>query len=713
MKEKILDLLSSSTYKPLSVDELYKILDLKTSSEFVQLTKTLCELEDEYLIIRNKHDRYATLDYFNLRKGIINVKEAGFGFVSCSSLDTDIYVSSSNRNTALNNDEVLIKCFERNGRLEGEVVSIIKRHIYHLIGVVKKYRGKCFVESVDSRNKMSLFIPSAFVNNAEENDIVECSVKRYYDDAYDLIHPVGEGKIVKIYGDYNDPGMDITSLVLSKGYSMSFPLKVMDEVASIKDYVEDKYLVGRTDLTNKYIVTIDSEDAKDFDDAINVELLDNGNYLLGVYIADVSEYVTQNSALDQEAFNRGTSVYLPDRVIPMLPKELSNGICSLNEGVIRLVMACEMEIDKTGQVVSQNIFKGYIKSTARLTYNIVNKILVDEDEELTKRYNYLVPMLKHGEKLAKILYNMRLERGTFDFDTLESKIILDDSLKAVDVKVRERGVSEKMIEEFMLIANDTVATVMRWCDVPFIYRVHDEPKVERIDSFIEYCKSLGISVLNKNAKQLAKSLQNIYLESKTQDDMFNFTIGTLLIRSMSKAKYQTHNIGHYGLASECYTHFTSPIRRYPDLIVHRLVKEFLLNEKQMEDGYNFYLNFNEEASLMSSIKERNADMLQQDADDIKKAEYMSNKIGEKFVGSIISVTNHGIYVVLENLIEGLVRFEYMPNDYYLYLEHQNTVIGEKTNNSYTIGDKVLVELINTNKRKGQIDFKLIKKVKRH
>ena len=372
-----------------------------------------------------------------------------------------------------------------------------------------------------------------------------------------------------------------------------------------------------------------------------------------------------------------------------------------------------MEIDKTGQVVSQNIFKGYIKSTARLTYNIVNKILVDEDEDLTKRYNYLVPMLKHGENLAKILYNMRLERGTFDFDTLESKIILDDSLKAVDVKVRERGVSEKMIEEFMLIANDTVATVMKWCDVPFIYRVHDEPKVERIDSFIEYCKSLGISVLNKNAKQLAKSLQNIYLESKTQDDMFNFTIGTLLIRSMSKAKYQTHNIGHYGLASECYTHFTSPIRRYPDLIVHRLVKEFLLNEKQIEDGYNFYLNFNEEASLMSSIKERNADMLQQDADDIKKAEYMSNKIGEKFVGSIISVTNHGIYVVLENLIEGLVRFEYMPNDYYLYLEHQNTVIGEKTNNSYTIGDKVLVELINTNKRKGQIDFKLIKKVKRH
>lgn len=712
MKERILELFENPKIKPLSVDQIYSLLELSTSSEFVELTKTLCSLEDEFILFRNKNDKYQTLKYHSLVKGIINVKEAGFGFVTTNEFSTDIYISSENRNTALNNDEVLVHYYEYNGKLEGEVKKIIKRNVYTLIGTVKKFRGKHFVESIDSRNKMSLFVPTNMLNGAVDGNVVEASIKRYYEDAYDLIRPIGEGKIVKVFGDYNDPGMDITSLVLSKGYTLNFPLDVMDEVSGIKDYVTDDQLIGRVDLTNKQIVTIDGDDAKDFDDAVNVELLDNGNYLLGVYIADVTEYVKLNSPLDKEAFNRGTSVYLPDRVIPMLPKELSNGICSLNEGVVRLVLACEMEIDQDGNVVSQNIFKGYIKSHARLTYKIVNKILVDKDPELIKRYQIFVPMLEQARDLAEILYNMRIRRGAFDFETVESKIVLDSNLKAVDIEIKSRGVSENLIEEFMLITNDTIASVMTWMDVPFIYRVHDEPKEDRINSFIEYCKHLGITVKNKNAKQLAKCLQDIYLQSKTNDEMENLAIGTLLIRSMAKAKYQTHNIGHYGLASECYTHFTSPIRRYPDLLVHRLVKEFLLNESSINNPIEYYLEFNEAASLQSSVKERMADSIERDADDIKKAEYMSDKIGQKFVGSVMSVTNHGLYVVLDNFVEGKVRFEYLPHDYYIYLEDQNTIIGERTNNSYTIGDKVYVELINTNKKNRQIDFKLIKKIKR-
>ena len=396
----------------------------------------------------------------------------------------------------------------------------------------------------------------------------------------------------------------------------------------------------------------------------------------------------------------------------MLPKELSNGICSLNEGVVRLVLACEMEIDQEGTVVSQNIFKGYIKSHARLTYKIVNKILGNEDQELIERYKIFIPMLNHAKDLAKILFDMRIRRGAFDFESMESKIILDNNLKAIDIEVKTRGISENMIEEFMLITNDTVATVMTWMDIPFIYRVHDEPKEDRINSFIEYCKSLGITIKNKNAKQLAKCLQDIYLASRTNDEMENLAIGTLLIRSMAKAKYQTHNIGHYGLASECYTHFTSPIRRYPDLLVHRLVKEFLLNEYSINNPIEYYLEFNEAAALQSSVRERMADSIQRDAEDVKKAEYMSDKIGQRFNASVMSITNHGIYVVLDNFVEGKVRFEYLPHDYYIFLENQNTIIGERTNNSFTIGDKVYVELINTNKKNRQIDFKIIKKLKR-
>ena len=708
MKERVMEILTSNK-KPLAFDKIFELLKLEDSSDFVNLSKALCELEDEYVIIRNKNDKYQTLEYFHLVKGEIVVKESGFGFVKIGDDLEDIYVSSENRHTALNKDLVLIHVFKNKNRTEGEVQKIIKRNTYILIGTVKKYRGKHFVESVDSRNKMSLFIPSNLVNGAEDGDVVEATVKRYYEDAYDLIRPIGEGKITKVYGDYNDPGMDIKSLILSKGYVESFPVSVMDEVSLIKGYVTDDKLYGRTDLTDKLIVTIDGDDAKDFDDAITVELLENGNYKLGVYIADVSEYVKVNSELDKEAYNRATSVYLPDRVIPMLPKELSNGICSLNEGVIRLVMACEMEIDSFGNIVNHSIFKAYIKSSCRFTYSIVNKIF-DGDELLRKQYIDFLEMLEHGRNLAEILYKMRIKRGAFDFESMESKVILDDNLKAIDVVVRTQGISENMIEEFMLIANDCVATTMTWLDVPFIYRVHDEPKEERLNNFIEYCNSIDLKVTGHSPKALAKSLQRIYLDTK--DDMTNKVLGTMLIRSMAKAKYQTNNIGHYGLQSECYTHFTSPIRRYPDLLVHRLIKEFLLGENEVQNAFSFYQMYLEDASIQSSVKEKNAENLERDALDIKKAEYMVGKVGNKFEGSISSVTNHGIYVVLDNFIEGLVRFEYLPNDYYIYLEKQHTVVGERSNNNYSLGDRVLVELISTNKKMGQINFKLIKKIKR-
>lgn len=716
MKEKILEIMSEKKYQPLDVDGFCERLELTTSSEFVNLVKNLNELEDEYIIYHNRKNCFAKLKDLHLVVGVIDVKEAGFGFVKVDDelFQKDIYINQTNRHTALSGDKVLVRYFLSDVRYEGVVEKIIARATSSVVGVLKKYHKKYYVESLDVKKPIRLLIDkSSITTDVEVSKVVRAQITKYFPDIRDLIMPIGEGKITEVFGSYEDPGMDILSLVYSKQLPIDFSKDTIDEVSTISQTVKKEQLKERVDKTKIDIVTIDGDDAKDLDDAIHVEKLENGNYLLGVYIADVSEYVKDSSFIDQEAFMRGTSVYLPNQVIPMLPKELSNGICSLNEGVLRLVMGCEMEIDNSGIVVNSNIFKGYIKTKARLTYKIVNQILENENSEEIKRYLPLVDMLKIGAELAQILYQMRIDRGAFDFDTMESAVVLDDNLKAVDIIVRERKQAEKMIEEFMLIANEAVASTMKWLDVPFIYRVHDQPKEEKITNFIQYASMLGLEIDARNAKTLANSLQKIFLSTKEDEDTSSKIIHTMLLRSMAKAKYQMHNIGHYGLASSCYTHFTSPIRRYPDLLVHRLIKQFLLNENQVENNaLGYFLAYVNATSEQSSNRERIAESIERDALDIKKAEYMQSQIGKKYPGTISSVTGWGCYVMLDNSVEGLVRFENLPNDFYHVNEKHGLIQGKRTGQTFTIGERVEVRVLSANKKLHQIDLKLIKKLKR-
>ena len=730
MKDQVIDFLKKQK-KLLSVDDIYKSMGLIDQRDFVTLVKTINQLEDDGEIFINKNNQIGLISHFNYVKGVINVKEAGFGFVTIDKnyfenennfenkkivLDNakDIYVSMDNRKTALDGDCVLVELFLGNSTLEGKVVKILKRASADFIGIVKYYRKKYIVESLNKKTNISICLEKNSEIDYRNliNMVVKVVITKYFERVENLLQPIGVGKVIEKYDDYSKPGMDLTTILLANDYELDFPVKVKDEVTRIPLEISKLDLDGRVDLTKKQIVTIDGDDAKDLDDAICVEKMSNGNYFLGVYIADVSNYVEIGTALDDEAYNRGTSTYLPDRVVPMLPKELSNGICSLNEGVLRLVMACEMEIDLNGKVLDSKIFKGYIKSSARLTYNNVNKILSD-DLKVTELYKNLVPMLKEAEALAKILYKMRVDRGAFEFDTIESKVILDENLKAIDVKLVERGIAEKMIEEFMLIANETVAETMKWLEVPFIYRVHDEPNEEKMVDFMEYARLLGYNIKTNNKKSFAKSLQKILLDNKESNDLTSKVINKMLLRTMAKAKYQSHNIGHFGLASECYTHFTSPIRRYPDLIVHRLIKEFLLNEKVYSDSNIGLLanTISDQAEYLSTC-ERTAESVERLADDIKKTEYISDKIGNKYRGTISSVTNYGCYVMLDNSVEGFVNFNDFPAGYYLTAyPKQGTLIDEKRNVSYTIGEKVLIKVLSTNKRLHRIDFQLIKKVK--
>lgn len=730
MRDQLIKYLKESK-KLLSVEEIFKNLNLEKTDDFVLLVKTINELDDEGIIYLSKNNLIGLMNHFNYIRGIINVKEAGFGFVTVDEkyfdnqdslqlkdfvLDKtkDIYINFDNRKNALDGDCVLIELFSENRKVEGKVIKIIKRASQEFIGFIKYFRKKYLVESLNKKTNFCIVLEKDEKLNYKDliNQVVRVKITNYFEKIDNLLNPVGNGKIIEIYDDFSKPGMDLTTILLASDYKLDFTNEVKEEIVKIPMTILPSQYEGRTDLTNEQIITIDGDDAKDLDDAIKVEKLQNGNYLLGVYIADVSEYVKTHTAIDESAYNLGTSTYLPDRVVPMLPKELSNGICSLNEGVKRLVLACEMEIDELGKVINHKIFKGFIKTSARMTYNDVNAILKGNNE-LNERYQNIVLMLKNALNLAKILYQMRIKRGAFEFETLESKIILDHNLKAIDVKIVERGDAEKMIEEFMLIANETVAETMKWLEIPFIYRVHDEPNENKMADFMEYASLLGYKIKTNNKKSFAKSLQQILLNNKNNSDLSSKVINKMLLRTMAKAKYQINNIGHFGLASECYTHFTSPIRRYPDLIVHRLIKQFLLNEKVYEsDDLDSFANLLYEESEYLSSRERIAESVERLAEDIKKTEFISSKIGKRYEGIISSITNYGCYVMLDNSVEGYVAFENMPiGGFFEMYPKEGTMIDVRRQINYTIGERVLIKVISTNKRLHQIDFQLIKKVK--
>jgi len=582
-------------------------------------------------------------------------------------------------------------------KAEGEVVRILKRANKTVVGTFESSRYFGFVVPDDTRISGDIFIPKDEFNNAKSGYKVVAEIVKWPEKRRNA-----EGRIIEVIGDKDDPGNDIVSIIKAYELKEEFPEEVIRQAEAIPDVVSEDMIKGRRDLRNLRMVTIDGEDAKDLDDAVSIEVLPNGNYRLGVHIADVSYYVTENSPLDKEALKRGTSVYLVDRVIPMLPKKLSNGICSLNPKVDRLAFTVMMDIDRKGKVIDHEIFESVINIDERMTYTNVYKILVEKDEELIKRYEYLVDDFQKMQELALILRQRRFERGAIDFDFEEAKIILDEKGKPVDIKRYEITIANKIIEEFMLVCNETVAEHFFWANVPFVYRIHEDPDPEKIESLAEFVHNLGYTLKGIN-KIHPKALQQLLEKIKGKNE--ERIISTVMLRSLQKARYSSNNAGHFGLAAKYYSHFTSPIRRYPDLIIHRIMKDYL--KGRMDEQREEYLERNlPEIAKQCSERERAADEAERETEDLKKVEYMKQHEGEIFTGIISGVTSFGMFVELENTIEGLVRLSSMDDDYYVFNEKMYCLMGERTRKIYRIGDEVRVQVARADVPTRQIDFVL-------
>ena len=704
LKEKILDFFNENKTGPQSVQELENELQIEDSVEFKELVVTLNELEDTGQLVRTRKNRFGLPEKMNLIRGRIQMNKKGFAFlIPDDENHSDVYLHHSDLESAMNNDKVLVrleKQVQEGQRPEGTVIRILERAITEVVGTFENNKAFGFVIADDKRIPNDIFIPKDKMNGAVSGHKVIVNITKYPEKRMSA-----EGEITKILGHKNDPGIDILSIIYKHGIKMDFPEEVLEQASNTPEQISDKDMEGRRDLRSETIVTIDGADAKDLDDAVSVKKLSNGHYQLGVYIADVSYYIEKNSPMDKEAFERGTSVYLVDRVIPMIPHRLSNGICSLNPQVDRLTLSCEMEIDSTGKVVNHDIFPAVINTTERMTYNAVNKILVDNDPEVKEKYQSLVPMFEQMKKLAGILRGKRMGRGAIDFDFKEAQVLVDDEGKAIDVVLRERSVGERLIEEFMLAANETVAEHFHWLDVPFIHRIHENPDQDKLQHFFEFLAGLGYSVKGKANEIHPQALQKVIEEVQGKPE--EMIVSKLMLRSMKQAKYDPKSIGHFGLATEFYTHFTSPIRRYPDLTVHRLIRTYLINKEMNQQIIDQWKEDMPDIARHSSEAERTAVDAERDVDDMKKAEYMLDKIGEEYTGVISSVTSFGMFVELENTVEGLVHVSYLTDDYYHFDERSYALIGERTGNVYRIGQEVKVKVININMDEHVVDFEMI------
>ncbi len=702
MRERILDVLKESD-KALDVYELQDSLGIDSVEETSSLMENLRKLEDEVIIYHSNKDKYMMLDNSHLRKGIMRANKKGFGFVEIENMEDDVYISQENMNGAIHDDIVLVEITSKMtlDRLEGRVLRVIKRQVERYIGEINfDKKGKGHITLDDSKIKLNIEVPKDKAMNAVDGHkvVVELVKKLNKNTKY-------EGKVLEIIGHKHDPGVDILSIIYKYNINVEFPDDVKEEVKTIPMEVSDEDLVGRRDLRNMEIFTIDGDDTRDIDDAISIERLANGHYKLGVHIADVSYYVKDGSPLDNEAMERGTSVYLVDRVIPMLPHELSNGICSLNPNVDRLAMSCVMEIDESGKTVDYEIFESVIRSKIQMTYKKVNSIL--EDNVVPEGYEPYEKSLRLMAELAEILRKYKVKRGYIDFGVQEAKILVDENCKPTEVVLRERCVGENLIEDFMIAANECVATHIFYMGLPFVYRVHEVPKEEKIRSFLTFISGLGYTVAGDVKDTKPTTMQRIL---KSLEDKPEFKIlSSLLLRSMQKAVYKPENLGHYGLASPCYTHFTSPIRRYPDTTVHRLLRTYLFQGKADMATVKKWEEKLVYITEHSSSRERAAVECEREVEDMKMAEYMEEHIGEEFEGMISSVTSFGMFVELDNLIEGLVPLRDM-NDFFHYDEEHMTLTGERTHMKYAIGDKVLVKVVRASREEKTIDFEVIKKV---
>jgi ribonuclease R len=699
-KRKIVSFMREDAYKPLLFEELVTVLDVP-QEDVEKFAEVLEELESEGIIFKTKKNRYGVPERMNLSAGTFQGHERGYGFVITNNGEEDIFIPSDSVNGAMHNDIVIARINKKavgGRRSEGEIIRIVKRANKTVVGTFESSRNFGFVIPDDKRIFGDIYIPKSEINGAVSGQKVEAKI---------LVWPEkrrnAEGTIIEIIGDKNEPGTDILSIIRSFNLKEEFPGEVIKEAESFGQTVTDEMREGRRDIRDLRMITIDGEDAKDFDDAVSIERLPDGDFMLGVHIADVSHYVKENSHLDREALKRGNSVYLVDRVLPMLPPALSNGICSLNPKEDRLALSVMMKVNHEGTVVEHDIFESVINSNERMTYTEVYKILVEDDKNLKEKYSYLLEDLYAMEELAQVLKEKRIKRGAIDFNLDEAKIVLDEKGVPIEVKKAERTIANSIIEEFMILCNETVSEHFFWTNTPFLYRIHEEPDQEKIESFAEFVYNLGYTV-----KGLSKAHPKAFQEllEKVKDTKEETIISTVMLRSMQKAKYSHVNFGHFGLAAKYYSHFTAPIRRYSDLVIHRIIKEFLkgkINAKR-EDVLREKLP---DVARICSERERVAEEAERETEVLKKVEYMKKHEGDVFEGVISGVASFGMFVELDNTVEGLVRMSSMVDDYYVYNEKQYSLIGERTRKIYRIGNAVKVQLVKSDVDARQIEFVLV------
>lgn len=697
LKERIIELINSST-KALYRDEIADYFNLH-GQDAKDLYKVLTSMEKEGLIYRNRKEKYTKVDGETIIIGKVDMTERGYAFVEVEGRD-DIFIPEDEMNTAMDGDTVVVT-IKSDGtgdrRAEGEIQRVISRAIKTVVGVFDKDKTFGFVVPDNKKIHQDIFIKGEHFSTAKHGQKVVVSLTKYGDR-----NKNPEGKIIEVLGYPNEKGVDVLSVAIEREIRMEFPEQVLEEAANMPQEVKPSDIEGREDFRDDLIFTIDGPDAKDLDDAISIELLENGNYRLGVHIADVTHYVKENSPLDKEALLRGTSVYLIDRVIPMLPKELSNGICSLNPDVDRLTLSVIMDINKTGKVVDSKIVNGVIRSKRRLIYETVSDLLEHDSEEAKQELGELVEPLRHMHELMQILNHKRESNGAIDFDFEESKIILDENGKVVDIYKDERRVGNRLIEEFMLITNETVSETYFWQEIPFLYRVHENPEPEKLANFLKFIHGFGYSIKGNQNEIHPRELQNVIKQIKGKKE--EAAISKMMLRSLKKARYSEVNDIHFGLSSKYYSHFTSPIRRYPDLQIHRIIKENLAgiyDEKRLAH-YESLLPI---VAENSSKTERAAEEAERDVDAMKKAEYMERFIDQEFDGIISGITSFGIFVELDNTVEGLIHYNTIEDDYYIFDEYKLTAVGEKTGKEYSLGMPVRIKVHAVDVQKRAIDFK--------
>lgn len=699
-KERIVGFMREAAYKPLLLKELATVLAVPADD--MDIFKALLdELESQGKIYRTNKDRYGVPERMGLITGVLQGSDRGFGFVipDDDSME-DLFIPAEALNGAMHNDKVIARINRKAAgekKSEGEVIKIIKRANQFVVGTFDLSRYFGFVTPDDRRLSGDVLIPRDEFNGAKPGDKVVAEIVRWPEQRRNA-----EGRVNEVLGASTEAGTDILSIIRAHNLKEDFPDAVISEAATIPENVTADMAKGRKDLRNLKMVTIDGEDAKDLDDAVSIEKIPGGIYRLGVHIADVSYYVKEGTPLDAEALERGTSVYLVDRVIPMLPQKLSNGICSLNPGVDRLAFTVMMDIDSSGRVLDHDIFESVIKIDERMTYTNVYKILVNDDPDVKKRYEDFVGDFYTMQELALILRERRMIRGAIDFDFEEAKIILDEKGKPIDVKRYDITIANKIIEEFMLVCNETVAEHFHWANSPFVYRIHENPDPDKVEAFSEFIATLGYNIKGIN-KLHPRSLQELLKKVKGKRE--ERIVSTLMLRSLAKARYSRDNSGHFGLAAKFYCHFTSPIRRYPDLIIHRIMKEYLKGmTKEREEEL---LEKLPDIAQHCSNRERAADEAERETEDLKKVEYMKERVGQIFDGVISNVTSFGMFIELDNTIEGLVRMSSMEDDYYVFNDKQYCLVGERSRKVYKIGDPVKVLVARADIALKQIDFTLV------